>query len=502
MATNQPKRITKGTIGGYRPGSGAKRKMKEATKILFFVEPEDARDMTELAEQAEAIVREANATVPTRDVDRLIKRSEICRVALQTYLANPPLDAEGFARLFRPYLGRPKPPGNGRLESQKERLDTYLDEHEKHQVERLLDEINVVIADANRHTARKADHDTKAAASDLYREAVSEYLRTYRDRAEQLAHDLRPLLGRSKRTKTAPPKQALEQPTPGAGATAVTVASEPEGKLHTTSTVAKAKTQQNMSLDAALVDAIRSIAEENATSVSYVAGVLLRASLRDFEQGRLALCFQKPSTFSWPSDVIDPPKGHAIFGGRAAVSVLVTRQPNVGTPAQPLTVPNATRTQAVSSGPRTTARRPVSRGGVSDNAVESTSPREYTIPVPTSELVADVPIEQRNDVRHGETVRLVIYSTTAIAELLRSSVENVRAWERDARLPHSGFHLIGRTRHASPTRCYTYAQICALMNTLDGVQDAVLDGEPSPEFCAELRRRWDALPDGTVPKPR
>lgn len=189
----------KGRVGGPRPGAGAKPKMKDATRVLFYVHPDTARVLADLAAEAAAVVDEANRQVYVRDRDERITRSELVRAAIDIYFQHLTASPRSLAEYFRPYLGRAKLVDlNEGVRTRQERIDTYIAKALKEHVVKLADLINVEIKHDNRQQVLKKDRDEPVVASELYREAVRQFLNAYEGRPEELAHDLRPRLGRPK----------------------------------------------------------------------------------------------------------------------------------------------------------------------------------------------------------------------------------------------------------------------------------------------------------------
>lgn len=194
-----------GRHGGPRPGAGPKRKVQNARSLVFFAHPDTIAALDRLTEDAAATVKEANMALAEKERDVVITRSEIVRVALETYCyqLSYQLDVssiEALVRRYRPYLGAIKPPGtDGPPEGRRERVVTVVPQALKDFAKRVVDEANAVIRYYNRRLERKSDYDPVIAMSELYREALDDFLRTYEGRGEALAHDLRPRLGKRKR---------------------------------------------------------------------------------------------------------------------------------------------------------------------------------------------------------------------------------------------------------------------------------------------------------------
>ena len=201
MSATSSTPTTKGTRGGWRPGGGAKPKVQDARKVLFFIDPAEHSSMSYLADTASYLVRKENAKVPTRDRDHLITRSELVRIAIEAYVARlHDEDTLAWVQRLRPYLGGPKPPENGDNEKDAplSRLDTYVGAQTKDTIDAFVDNANEIVAQSNQGL-EKEDWDPRITNSDVYREAIYDFLERNRDPV-QLAHALRPKLGQSKRS--------------------------------------------------------------------------------------------------------------------------------------------------------------------------------------------------------------------------------------------------------------------------------------------------------------
>lgn len=183
-----------------------RRLVKRPYRMVYNLERDTLERLHALAERASEVVKRENERVQVRSRDRLITYSEIVRTGLRVYLDAHRDRGDEIAQFLRPYLGREKPGrarGVGERESGAVFEERYLtglviEMDDKHDVDALVDRVNLVVRDANRRLEFKKDHDPEVNASEIYREAVQALLEAYEARPEQLAHDLRPLLGKNK----------------------------------------------------------------------------------------------------------------------------------------------------------------------------------------------------------------------------------------------------------------------------------------------------------------
>lgn len=184
-----------------------RRLVQNPYRMIYNLERETLERVHALAAQATEVVKRENDRVQVRSRDRQVSYSEVVRTALRTYLDFYADEAHERARYLRPYLGRVKPAKSrgageddtGAVFDERYLTGLVIEMDDKHDVDALVDRINVEIRDANRRLEFKKDHDPEASASEVYREAVRFILERYEDDPEQLARDLRPFLGKNKR---------------------------------------------------------------------------------------------------------------------------------------------------------------------------------------------------------------------------------------------------------------------------------------------------------------
>jgi len=115
-------------------------------------------------------------------------------------------------------------------------------------------------------------------------------------------------------------------------------------------------------------------------------------------------------------------------------------------------------------------------------------------------IVAEFKIEDENDPRYGETVRVPVYRTGSLAKLFGKSTQTIRIMERTGVLPDSGVRTVVGQDRGRPKRGYTYDQFRLMYDLLPLMNFSDRRGERYSVFSRELWRRMAQMPSQVLAK--
>jgi hypothetical protein len=202
-------RITKGTIGGWRPGGGGVRLFDDPIRVIFYHEEANVDKFANLARQAQEFVEIANGRLPTRDHDNTLTVGEVMRAAVLEFYEEHRTDHPYvLAKKLRPYLGMSKPlrePGAHprKVFENRKHAAFVVERSDKEKFRVWADEVNVVIDEENALVSG-ADGDDHITPAELYRLAIDLYVERFGDAPLDVAKKFRPKIGQSKRVKHNP----------------------------------------------------------------------------------------------------------------------------------------------------------------------------------------------------------------------------------------------------------------------------------------------------------
>lgn len=106
----------------------------------------------------------------------------------------------------------------------------------------------------------------------------------------------------------------------------------------------------------------------------------------------------------------------------------------------------------------------------------------------------DIPIENPQDLRYEQTLRVPAYRVGDLAKVLGKSPQSVRLWTQQGILPELLF------RSGDGNRIYTYDQVRAVWERIPLLGEVDEEGRENWRFAQELRQLWAAMPDGVRPQ--
>lgn len=115
-------------------------------------------------------------------------------------------------------------------------------------------------------------------------------------------------------------------------------------------------------------------------------------------------------------------------------------------------------------------------------------------------IVAEFQIEDENDPRHGETVRVPVYRTGSLAKLFGKGTQTVRIMERAGVLPDGGVRTVVGQDRGRPKRGYTYDQFRLMYDLLPLLNFSDRRGQEYSPFTRELWVRMAKMPSQVLAK--
>ena len=114
------------------------------------------------------------------------------------------------------------------------------------------------------------------------------------------------------------------------------------------------------------------------------------------------------------------------------------------------------------------------------------------VTLPETTRTVDVLVENKADVRYGETVTVSAYSTGQVAEITGRQAQTIRIWIGKGVLPEAN------VRNTQNYRMYTADQIRAIIICVPLLNSPHKEIKRSL-FARELADMWAEMPDGIVP---
>lgn len=151
---------------------GRPKELRAVVRIVIIMEADLKSAIQRLTDRVNALIEDVNAV----GVESFgpVSNSKIARAIIMDFVANPGTDLESVTRLFRPYLGRVKPPiPDDSAFNDSVRFAVNIESDERQAFDDLLTKLNAVVAEGNSRLAFKRDHDTPVVMSEVARHALT-----------------------------------------------------------------------------------------------------------------------------------------------------------------------------------------------------------------------------------------------------------------------------------------------------------------------------------------